>query len=267
MTSTNRRRGDRPESRLVRASTFAILAVLAMVGAAPAAQAQTAESRGFLTVNGGILAAGADLAARGTFGGPLFGPQDASLEADHPAATDILFDVGGGVRVWRNLAVGASVSRASREADVAVSGQLPHPFHFDRQRRVSGTARGLARTETALHLHVQYLIPVSSSFTVTLSAGPTRFNVMQDLVMRLDFEQEYPYDSASFAGASTQLQSASTFGVHVGADAAFHVSSAIGVGATVRFSRGTVDFEAPAGGANESTAGGHETSGGLRIRF
>lgn len=267
MANADGRNLERRVTRRAPAVSIAVFTLFALSGVVPTAQAQTEESRGFLSINGGIQAAGEDFSGRGAFDDPLFGPERASFEADYGAATDNLFDVGGGVRVRGNLAVGAAVSLASRESDAAVSAQLPHPFLFERPRAISGTAAGLARTETAVHLQVQYMIPVSSSFTVTLFGGPTWFNVAQDLVSGVDFDHEYPYDSARFTGARAAEQSASAIGVHAGADAAFYFSRAIGVGGTVRFSRGTVEFDAPSGGAVESTAGGLQTSGGLRIRF
>ena len=244
-----------------------LLAVLALAAAVSPAQAQAPEARGFLSVGGGIQTGAQDFSQRTAFSHALFGPEDGSYEADYPAADDTLFDASGGVRVWRYLAVGAGVSRALRESDAGIAARLPHPFWFDRPRAISGAAAGLARTETAVHVQAQVMIPVARSFTVTLFGGPTWFNVNQDLVTGVDFDQAYPYDSASFTGAVTAQQSASAVGAHVGADAAFYFSRAVGVGATVRFSRGAVEFEAPDGGVIESNAGGLQTSGGLRIRF
>ena len=246
---------------------LAMLALLALAGWVRPAQAQVPEARGFLSVGGGIQSAAQDFSQRTAFSHALFGPEEGSFEADYPLADDTLFDAAAGVRVWRYLAVGAGVSRASRETDASIAARLPHPFWFDRPRAISGSAAGLARAETALHVQAQVMIPVARSFTVTLFGGPTWFNVTQDLVTGVNFDQAYPYGSASFSGAVTAEQSASAIGAHVGADAAYYFSSAVGVGATVRYSRGAVEFEAPDGGVIESTAGGVQTSGGLRIRF
>src|SRR5712691_8567863 len=46
------------------------------------------------------------------------------------------FDVGGGLRVWRNLAAGVNVSRISKSNDGAVSAQMPHPLYFNQRRSV-----------------------------------------------------------------------------------------------------------------------------------
>ena len=59
------------------------------------------------------------------------------------------FDISVGVKVWRQLAFGAGVSLFSRQDELQVTAQLPHPFHFDKPRRITGTAQGLTREETA----------------------------------------------------------------------------------------------------------------------
>ena len=40
----------------------------------------------------------------------------------------------GGVRVWRNLAVGVGFSRFNTGSEAVVAAALPHPFFFDRER-------------------------------------------------------------------------------------------------------------------------------------
>src|SRR4029077_19967420 len=81
------------------------------------------------------------------------------------------FDVGGGVRVWRNLAVGLDVSRFSKETAGTVSAQIPHPFFFNRARTVSGDASGLTRDETAVHLQALWMLPFGSRWRLALGGG------------------------------------------------------------------------------------------------
>ena len=63
------------------------------------------------------------------------------------------------------------------------------------------------------------------------------------------FDQTYPYNDVTFAGASRQPRSASTTGFHAGADVAFYFSNWVGVGGMVRFSRGSVDLDSQDGGS------------------
>ena len=249
------------------AAAVAILSVVLLAATVRPALAQSDVPRGFVSVNGGLQTASSDFSDSVRFGHALFGPEDGSFDASYPAGDDTGFDVGGGVRVWRNLAVGANISVFSRESDAGITGQLPHPFRFDRPRAINGTAAGLARTETAVHVQALWVIPVGRSVAITLFGGPTWFSVTQDLVTGITFDQAYPYDVATFTGASAREQSASAIGVHVGADAAYYFSEWIGVGGTVRFSRGSVEFDSPDGDTVGNDVGGVHTTAGLRIRF
>ncbi len=248
-------------------ATVAVLSLILLAATGRPAAAQSNETRGTLTINGGLQTAASDFSDSVRFGHALFGPEEGTLDARYPGSDDALFDVGASVRVWRNLAVGASVSWLTRETDADVAGQLPHPFWFDRPRSVSGTATGLARTETAVHVHAQWVIPVGRSVAVTLFGGPTWFNVAQYLVADITFEQAYPFDAATWSGANAGERSASTIGAHAGADVAYYFSERVGVGGMVRFSRGSVELDSPDGDVLEMDTGGVHTLGGLRVRF
>ena len=175
------------------AAAVAIISVFMLSATVRPALAQSDVPRGFVSVNGGLQTASSDFSDSVRFGHVLFGPEDGSFDASYPAGDDTGFDAGGGVRVWRNLAVGANVSVFSRESDAGITGQLPHPFRFDRLRAINGTAAGLARAETAVHVQALWVIPVGRSVAITLFGGPTWFNVTQDLVTGITFDQAYPY--------------------------------------------------------------------------
>ena len=257
-----RRRALLPPPALAAAVSITMLAVVVSP-----ALAQTGAARGALSINGGLQTATSGFSDSVRFDRALFGPEQGTLDTRYPSSDDALFDLGGSVRVWRDLSVGANVSWLTRETDADVAGQLPHPFWFDRPRSVSGTATGLARTETAVHVQALWVIPVGRSFAVTVFGGPTWFNAAQDLVMDITFDQAYPFDAATYSGANIGEGSASAIGAHAGADVAYYFSDRIGVGGMVRFSRGSVEFDSADGGTLASNVGGVHTSGGLRIRF
>ena len=249
------------------AALAAVLSIIMLAVVVRPALAQTGAARGALSINGGLQTATSDFSESVRFGHDLFGPEQGTLDTRYPGSDDALFDIGGSVRVWRNLAVGANVSWLTRESDADVAGQLPHPFWFDRPRSVSGTAPGLARTETAVHLQALWVIPVGRSFAFTLFGGPTWFNATQDLASDITFDQAYPFDVATYSGANMGERSASAIGAHAGADVAYYFSDRIGVGGMVRFSRGSVKLDSADGGTVASDVGGVHTCGGLRIRF
>ena len=249
------------------AALTAVLSIITLAVLVPPALAQTGAERGALSISGGLQTATSGFSDSVRFDRALFGPEQGTLDTRYPGSDDALFDVGGSVRVWRNLAVGANVSWLTRETDADVAGQLPHPFWFDRPRSVSGTATGLARTETAVHVQALWVVPVGRSVAVTLFGGPTWFNAAQDLVSDISYEQAYPFDAATYSGANVGERSASAIGAHAGADVAYYFSDRIGVGGMVRFSRGSVEFDSADGRTVVSDVGGVHTSGGLRIRF
>ena len=249
------------------AAVAAAIAVMLFGVSVRPAVAQSNEKRGTFSINGGLETAASDFSDSVRFGHALFGPEEGSLDTRYPAGDGALLDVGGSVRVWRNLAVGASVSWLTRETDADVAGQLPRSFWFNRHRRVSGTATGLARTETGVHVQAQWVIPVGRSVDVTLFGGPTWFYVAQDLVTDITFDQAYPFDAASFGSANAGERSASAIGAHAGADVAYYFSERIGIGGMIRFSRGSMELDSRDGDTLQINTGGVHTSGGLRIRF
>ena len=185
------------------------------------------------------------------------------LERLEPWRDEVVLAVDGVLKaVWRQLGVG--VSRLSRSETVGLSGQLPHPFRFDRPRAVDGTEAGVAREETAIHVHARWGIPVSQSVEVALFGGPTFFSVSQAFVTGIDFDQAYPYDTATLTTAMTRTQDGSTIGFNVGADVSVYFSRWVGVGGLIRFSRSEVDL-----GDRPTTiaVGGLHTAAGLRLRF
>ena len=118
-----------------------------------------------------------------------------------------------------------------------------------------------------MHLQALWVIPASRSIHITLSGGPTFFAVTQELVTGVNYDHAYPYDVATLSGTDKQGHSLSTTGFNVGGDVAFYFSEWIGVGGTVRLSRGSAVLTSPDGGTVTIDTGALQTSGGLRIRF
>ena len=125
---------------------------------------------------------------------------------------------GVGVKVWRQLAFGAGVSLFSRQDELQVTAQLPHPFHFDQPRRITGTAQGLTREETAVHVQAMWVAPVGQRVEIAVFGGPSFVSVTQDMATGITFTQVYPYDTAAFTGIQRRMLSASAIGFNVGAD-------------------------------------------------
>jgi len=199
--------------------------------------------------------------------------EQGTVTADYEGGQLPGIDISMGMRVWKNLGVGGGVSAfrggsfSGKGISADVSARVPHPIHYDRLRDVSGSGEGLAKTEIGLHLQAMWLIPLTERLLVTVFAGPTAFAVERDLVIGVETQETYPYDSAEFKDVSAQRVSNSTVGFNVGLDLGFYFSQHVGVGGLLRFSRGTVYLDVPEGEALSVETGGVQSTAGLRIRF
>jgi hypothetical protein len=198
---------------------------------------------------------------------PLRFVEPATVQTKYSVKGAREFDVGAGVHLAHNLAVGGSFSRFEKAGNVTVDAQVPHPFFFDRARTVSGTADNLSRLETGFHGKVVFIAPVSAGWEVLVSGGPSFFRIEQDLVEDIKINQTYPYDTATFNSAVATRHSSSGLGFNVGADVTRLLTAHMGVGAAVVISRAKLHFDTFSDPTREFDAGGTRVGGGLRFRF
>jgi len=198
---------------------------------------------------------------------PLTFVEPATVQTTYSVKGAREFDVGAGVRVTRNLAVGGSFSKFEKGGNVSVDAKVPHPFFFDRARTVSGTADNLSRAETGFHGKVVFIAPVGAGWEVLVSGGPSFFQVEQDLVEDIKIKETYPYDTATFDGAVATRHSTSGLGFNVGADVTRLLTPHMGIGAAVVISRAKLHFDTFSDPARDFDVGGTRIGGGLRFRF
>lgn len=191
--------------------------------------------------------------------------EDGRLETDYTVGRGPAFDVSGGVVVWRNLAVGAGVTRFSKSTVTSITAQVPHPFFFNQPRAVTGDFSG-TRSELAFHIQLRGVFPVNNRMMFTAFGGPSFFSVKQSIVTDVDYTESYPFDSATFSRAVGAEQSESKIGFNVGADVSYFFSRQVGVGFTAQFAGASVEMTVPSGTADVK-AGGGQVGGGLRLRF
>lgn len=177
-----------------------------------------------------------------------------------------VYGSGVTVRAWKSLVLGAAVSYYSKANSAQVDAQLPHPFLFDHPRLVSATASGLERSETGTHLFIGVIVPATNRMNIVISGGPSFFQVQQDLVSQVTYAQTYPYDEVQFTGVTTERIKDHTVGYHAGADITVKFSQHVGVGGTLRFSRGTLTSTFD-GDSLSFDVGGLQAGGGLRLSF
>ena len=244
----------------------AILATTTLAVAAPAmAQARATARRPnnvFVSISGGVQQAASDISDHFSFSK---NQETEAIDVKYPMKPWTLFDVGGSFRVWKGLAFGAAFSRTSGNGDADVTASVPHPFFFNQPRSVTGEFDG-DRKETAVHVQVKWLVPVSNKMLVTIFGGPSFFKVEQDIVNDFEYSESYPFDTATFTRAVAANQSESAIGVNVGGDVAYYFSPNVGVGGMAQYSGATVEMTLPSG-TGDVKAGGFQVGGGIRLRF
>lgn len=215
--------------------------------------------------------AGATYRATSTTFSDIVHPTDFLEAADvttvYPVKAAPGFDVGGGVRIWRNLAIGVAVARTSKAGTGSVSAQIPHPLYFNQPRSVSGDAPALAREETGIHLQALWMVPMGPRWQLSLFGGPSFYNVTQDLVSDVTFTQAYPFDTAAYTGAVTHSSTRSAAGFNAGADVTRMLAAHVGLGASVSFSQARVSLPSTGSDIVKVDAGGAHVGGGIRFRF
>jgi hypothetical protein len=239
------------------------LLALALLSCARVADAQTWSERVWAGLNGGVQTSSPSLSD--SFEVQQF-VETGSVHVDYPKQSSSLFEGSVGVRVWKRLGVGVAVSEATSRSSASVTAQIPHPFFFNRLRSIDGTA-DTERDELGTHIQIAYLANVGKRIRLILSGGPSVIRVEQTFVTDVKFSQEYPYDTATFTGATTRRSSASKTGFNAGADVLWMFSRQIGAGGLVRFTRATVDEDAGNGRTVSVDAGGLQVGAGVRFLF
>ena len=240
------------------------IAVAGVLAATIPAAAQDSPGRVVVTVNGGGQSAGPGLSDRFEFEQNV---ETATVDVQYPAKPTILGDGSLGFRLWKNLGVGVAVSYATGDGTAEVDAQIPHPFQFDQPRAVTGEQDGVTRTETGVHVQLQYTIPMSPRVLLVLSGGPSRLTVEQEVVTDVLYDDEFPFDTATFRSATTRRSKASVTGFHAGGDLHWMLTRHLGLGAMVRVIRGSVELTTVNDRRISVRAGGVQAGGGIRIRF
>ena len=253
---------------MMRSCVFVLAAVVSV--AAPAAAQQPAPlPRAFVNLDFGYQTQSQDLAQTAEF--PLY-DETGSWTAEHALEGGPLFSVGAGYRLFGNLSLGATYTQRTKTTrDVTVDAAIPSPVFTDTLRSGAGAVAGLEHTERAVHLQALWHVPVTVEFDLTLFAGPSFFNVRDDLVATVTpFEAGGDYSTVDLQTIGTSRQRNSGMGFNIGIDSSYMIMRNAGVGATVRYTRASVDLTPPAGTGESGftiDAGGLEVAAGLRFRF
>jgi hypothetical protein len=240
-------------------------AFLLLLGAAAAASAQSTPpaTKGYVSVNGGYQTTVNSFGNTESF---VANAEQGRFDSQYTVKAGRSFDVAAGVMGWRHFGFGVGVTSLSMATPLHLAAEIPHPFFFDRGRAISGEVGGLKRQELAIHTQVRAMASVGTRLQLMAFGGYSLFQLTQDVVTDVTYTDEYPYDSATFKGATTTAKGASKFGVNGGADVAFFFTRRLGVGFGAQFARATVALPMTSGPINVKV-GGLQAGTGLRMRF
>jgi hypothetical protein len=190
--------------------------------------------------------------------------ESGSLTSTYTVGRRPVVDAGLIVRVWRSVGVGISGSYFHDSGSAQVNALVPNPLVFGQPRQVNGPA-GAAHTEAGVHFQAAYWVQPSQRLEIVVSGGPSVFRVDQDFVSDVTYTQAYPYDVATFQGASVIRQRKTETGVNIGGEVGWRVARHLGLAAAMRFSRATAEF--PGTSAQSMVIGGLHVGAGIRLPF
>lgn len=242
-----------------------LVAIAVLAAARADAQTLLSEDKIFISVNGGYQPGTQRFGDRQGFS--LYG-EDGRFDTRYRVnRSGGLFDLSGGVRVWRRLAVGVGFSRASSKQSAELTASVPHPLFFSRPRSAVSQVGDLTHTETAVHIQALWTVPVTRRIAVALALGPSVFNVRQDVATDMTTQEVgAPFDQARIASVSTTTRRKTAAGGHIGLDITMMVTRQLGGGLFLRYAGASAKVDL----ASERVAlkaGGFQTGLGLRVQF
>jgi hypothetical protein len=245
--------------------TLAVIsvAVLAVCAAPPHAVAQPLE-RVTIFVNGAYQVTTHPFNDRLTFD---VNRETGTTTTRYPGDAGLVIDGGLTVGLWKNLGAGVAVSRFAIDEAASTESDIPHPFHFTTPRRVAGEVSGLRRTELGVHVNVVYRGPITRTIRVAVFGGPSFMRVEQDTVAAIAYDESFPFDTATFRGASQRRSTASGVTFNAGADVSWMLTRHFGLGGLARFAEATVDLDLGESRTQSVSVGGLTTGLGVRIAF
>jgi len=195
--------------------------------------------------------------------------EDATLRTQQDVEGGAMAEVGGSVRVWRQLGLGATYSHFNGSNEVRVEGAIPHPLEFSQLRGIELAGVNLQHRQRATHLFAGWTVPLpfDERLSVTVFGGPSLFSLRQGLVTHAVIrERGNPFTSVDVEiGTSDYIQNG--VGVNVGSDVVFMPTTSFGIGFIFRYTKVSIDLPSTFGQTLSMSIGGFQTGGGLRFRF
>jgi len=252
------------------ASTVRTLVFVFILAGAHSVQGQALlwEERGFLNVNLFGQVQSQDFSHVSTF--DLY-DQTGTSESKQTIGSDMLFNVMGGARVWKNMAVGASFSSLWQSDDVVINVNVPHPLYFNSVRHAVTTTSALKHTERSISFFAAWVIPTESQLNVSVFAGPSFVTVNQAIPNNISAndisEIDETFNSVTLRSVGSTTLSKTALGFMLGTDITYMFAERFGAGSTIRYNRATANLITPDGRTISVGLGGLQIGAGLRVRF
>jgi hypothetical protein len=233
-----------------------------------AASAQTApwSDRGYINVGWGVESGSSAMTDSRT--APIY-EESATITSSSEFTSGSLFDVGVGLRVWRNLTVGAGYHQEQNDTEGTVSGSIPSPLIFNRPRTLTGSEL-LDRKETAAHINIGWVFPISNKFDVMIYGGPSFFRLTQDVISNVVPNESGATATTIGSTITTTERNKSVTGYNAGLDATYILwsndSIRLGAGGFLRFSQASTEVEMLST-SQPTDVGGMQFGFGARLRF
>ena len=245
------------------------LTVCLVLAGVSQAFAQVAFEKGWIDVNFGVaMAAESEVSSTRVFDvdGEAAG---GSVAYDLPRGGS--FDVGGGYMFTPRVGIGVSLAGTAHEGVAGLAISVPHPLYFNASATDATVTNGnLARTEGAWHVHAMVVALQTPRIRIRVFGGPSYFRAEQDVVSSINYDHVFQLfglgNEVDITTYDTEKSVGTAWGVHAGADVSVFFNRVVGVGAVLRFSRGTADIE-DYGGTNAVKVGGVQIGAGLRMKF
>ena len=240
----------------------------AFAGTVHEASAQTApwSDRGYVNVGWGVESGSSAMTDSRT--GTIY-EEAATISSSSTFSSGSLFDVGVGVRVFRNLTVGVGYHQEQNDTEGTVSGQIPSPVFFNRPRALTGS-EPLNRKEMATHINIGWVMPFSEKIDVLVYGGPSFFRLTQEVISDVLPNETGATSTTINATIETSERKKSVTGFNLGADATYiawqNDNVRIGVGGFIRYTAADTTVlmlttEQP------TEVGGMQFGLGARLRF
>jgi hypothetical protein len=233
---------------------------------APPKVVSTVPGRSFFNINGVRQKSQNDL----TESNSIFTPnldENTTFKTNYGDPTGWSLDFMGGGPVWRQVGVGFAVGYHQRNRAASVDALVPHPYFYNTPRAASFTTEPLKSRETAFHFPAIFMPPAFGPIKVLVFAGPSVFRLAHTQVTNIIVDEEFPYDTVTITGVTTEEKKGTFWGYHAGADVSVFFTRLAGVGVGIRYSHASIKQFEQDTATTKGIAGGVSAFVGVRFRF